>query len=939
MLAQIRSVAEAHSGAVCPSLSGVRHGTAYTKSMAMSARATQTRSLATKVVGAAVRPKSKMSAGVRAKGVMSVRETQKQILRREDARAYSTSESGAGDASNGAKQESDSSASAAASPAAGASVKKSTGTSSTLSNLENLYAAFAKQQKEKAKPTDEVAKPKRGTVPPVAANTERHASDRFSFDDDPPIPTDAHERQAFYRSAAAQIDAVEAYVQHDEWDIPTGQRGIERRPTEADDEDEELPGNVVDRFLSDTDVQDVKLGRTLRSNRYRPSTDDLGIAIHRRTGGSLEDPDSELSHYAGLGEGAEEEERELLEEGEEYLDEEGDDGEYYSSPRTFADLRAIEEERAIAAGELDPTSPYALEMKKRNQVINPRSDNEAQAIEQTLIARHRAAVEQVAHVERDLDISATVSGMAPLTHAQNPYLYNEAYGVGLTASELEWLSGRDSWQALVSAKRTNIALQQRDMKEDRDLVDKLFIKVVNQLTDGPTSAGYIHPEDLKAQHAALEARKRLQTRLWEIYNNSELQWATLLHKYLPTPVEDGLAHNAMDREFWTPSNPWLLTAFTKQLVEEAEYMDKMISNDDMEEEITDRLVEQGHIRDDMYSDNYAVGPLGQSSGISSEEEVENQEAADSKSQHMGCLFCSTHRHRFPLEPMNVPLLARHMTTSGTILPRAATGLCKRHQAKMSRTIKQARHMNLFTYKKSLYRINNVYKSVDTWTTPDLNEVVYKTPEDIKPPTSQSELYDAELDFENRHEMTMEEAYNFGASPVDAHAKGHYAHLDAETEHEQSLMDIEADGQEEEEITERLNEGMIDHAVIASIEAYAARQAAEHARRVAEGLEDADSQPTIIMDPKIAAASNAAAAAAAAKQQDTRGLPREMRLRALDKQTQQFNKNQGKRSPGASANLNAFDDDNDSVGNDMINRALSKGSKGNSRQGRAKRDSL
>lgn len=880
-----------------------------------------------------MRPKSKMSAGVPTTGLMSTRETQKQSLRQAARRAYSTDEAGSnGDAKNAASDsQSDTAApanAAGASSSAAAGAKKPAGTSSTLSNLENLYAAFAKQQKDKAKPGDAANRnagrrsvpgfsggPGRSVQPSIPVSTPVR-SGLLGEDDEAPIPTSYLEREAYYRDVAARIEAEDGLdTETGFWELFNGSNDPSARAKDIAKEIEDVKEDllITDHLVTSGDALDAKLNRPLREHRYRPGKDVLGTSILRAQ------DDGEESHNALM---------------DEFAQPEQDDEFEYPEPRTFADLRAIDEEEAIDSGRLDPTSPLALEMKKRNSTITPRSENEAQTIEQTLISRHRAAVEQVSHVERELDISATVPGMAPLTHAQNPYLYNEAYAMGLTTAEMEWLSERDAWRALVDAKLTNIALQQRDLKEDRELVDDLFIKVVNQLTEGPSSAGYIHPEDIKAQHAALEARGRLQKRLWEIYNNSEVQWANLLHKYLPTPEDDGLAYNMMDREFWNPSNPWLLAAFTKQLVSEADYMDKMIGSDSLEEEIAERLVDQGHVREDMNSDEHALGPLGEITGVSAEEEVKALDAADERAQHMGCLFCSTHRHRFPLEPMNVPLLARHMTTNGTILPRSATGLCKRHQSKMSRTIKQARHMNLFTYKKSLYRINNVFKDVSTWTTPDLDNLTYTTPQDIVPPTSHYEGFAAEEDLYNRQDMTMEQAYEFGATPIDASERGHYDHLTPELEEENALDDFITEPEEAEALTERLNENIIDHSVIASIEAFAATQAAERARLIEEGL--IENEEDVIDTASVPAAAIAShMAQVSAKDAARSRLPREMMLRHQDTESQNYNKNKGKRSPTGAL----LQDEDDEIGDQMVNTAVSKNVKKTRENHRRSRDSL
>jgi ribosomal protein S18 len=78
-----------------------------------------------------------------------------------------------------------------------------------------------------------------------------------------------------------------------------------------------------------------------------------------------------------------------------------------------------------------------------------------------------------------------------------------------------------------------------------------------------------------------------------------------------------------------------------------------------------------------------------------------------------CLFCSDKRHQYPLEPMNIPLLNRFMNTSGKIMGRHLTGLCRKHQSKVTKTIKWARSLNIVSYKRSVFSINNPFKSVDT----------------------------------------------------------------------------------------------------------------------------------------------------------------------------------------------------------------------------------
>lgn len=557
---------------------------------------------------------------------------------------------------------------------AGAGVKKVGGTSSTLSNLENLYAAFAKQQKEKAKINEEKAAAKDAAKRASEGDLSKGSSSSSPLG-----------RDQVLHQAAMDLQLADG--------VTEGLRA-ERRSW--------LNTGLFSDELSEPANKSAKnwvqaLDR--RSPRAKNSEDGMTIADVGRV---LNDSASPTIQSA----------REQLEN---------------RTPWTLAEIEETEEIRAVAEGRLDPTSPQALEAKRRAQPITPRSESEANSIEQSLLLKHRTAVEQVAHIEKDLDLSSTVPGMAPLTHSQNPYLYNEAYALGLTTSELTWLQTRKGWKALVDAKRTNIALQQRNMKEDREMVDDLFVRVVNTLTQGPQSEEWIHPEDLKAQQRAMEARTRLQKKMLEIYTHYPAQWAAMVLKYMPDPLVERTAAQVFDREFWNPSNPWLLAAFTKSVISEAEMIEKTMVENPLEAEIHARLVAQGLARDDDYTDEMSIGPLGEHDGLTAEEKNEEMERQEEAMANFGCLFCSSHRHAFPLEPMNVPLLARHMTTNGQILPRQATGLCKRHQAKLAKTIKQARHLNLFTHKKSEYRINNVFKPVQEWGTPDLDVPLYVDP--------------------------------------------------------------------------------------------------------------------------------------------------------------------------------------------------------------------
>ena len=760
------------------------------------------------------------------------------LLGRASRRYMSAGASGAG----GENKESSESGAKAASAGVGESAvgKKVGGTSSTLSNLENLYAAFAKQQKEKAKAAEQKEVEKDAAKRPLQGVRPRES----------PSGTmqDVHRRAALSMETYGRGSAAPSFFES-------------LRPD--------------DLFADGATVNFPQQGLNLHEKGKKSTYNDARVQEQKE---ALNEMKSLVSQFDGSSSSA------------------SDDT--YSAkkraPRTLAELRAQDEELAIAEGRLDPMSPQALQMKKRNQPIVPRSENEAMMIETTLINRHRAAVEQVAHVEKELDISATVPGMAPLTHSQNPYLYNEAFQLGLTDAEITWLKTRENWNNLVIGKRTSLALQQRDMKEDRQLVDELFIKVVNRLSEGPQSGTWIHPEDLKAQQKALEARQRLKDKMWDIYRHNPVQWAALVHKYVPKVVEDKLATHVMDPLFWSPTNPWLLTAFTKQLIDEARILEKTTGSQPIEEEIQQRLIDQGQLRDDDVSDSMEIGPLGQSMGVSAEEEAEQREEEALANQNLGCLFCSVHRHRFPLEPMNVPLLARHMTSSGQILPRTATGLCKRHQAKMAKTIKQARHLNLFIYKRSEYRINNIFKPASQWSSPDLDQVIYTDPllnieqKDSEEPEMDAFISKVTKANSEEEEDAMQYAADMRISPSYATTR----------------REARTVGMDYEAFVEELNAEPADPAVMSSIETLASKRTESRARQ----------------DQELAESEAAFNKVSKESRRDATSSFQKGNLSARY----------------ANGNIDSFDEKNDQIGDSMVKSAVNKATRGTARASQSTR---
>ena len=87
-------------------------------------------------------------------------------------------------------------------------------------------------------------------------------------------------------------------------------------------------------------------------------------------------------------------------------------------------------------------------------------------------------------------------------------------------------------------------------------------------------------------------------------------------------------------------------------------------------------------------------------------------------------FCFCRGKAPPLDPLNVNLLLTFMNEEGELLPKRKTNLCAKWQRKVSRTVKRARHLGMFSYKKGRFTF------VDPFTAPpdptdDVEEAAYK----------------------------------------------------------------------------------------------------------------------------------------------------------------------------------------------------------------------
>jgi small subunit ribosomal protein S18 len=66
-----------------------------------------------------------------------------------------------------------------------------------------------------------------------------------------------------------------------------------------------------------------------------------------------------------------------------------------------------------------------------------------------------------------------------------------------------------------------------------------------------------------------------------------------------------------------------------------------------------------------------------------------------------CQFCAD--KTLVIEYKNIDLMKRYVTEDGKIRPRRETGACAKHQRKVARAVKRARHMALLPFKVSRFR--------------------------------------------------------------------------------------------------------------------------------------------------------------------------------------------------------------------------------------------
>ncbi|KAN0033997.1 hypothetical protein ACTFIV_000477 [Dictyostelium citrinum] len=75
-----------------------------------------------------------------------------------------------------------------------------------------------------------------------------------------------------------------------------------------------------------------------------------------------------------------------------------------------------------------------------------------------------------------------------------------------------------------------------------------------------------------------------------------------------------------------------------------------------------------------------------------------------KKKNPKCLLCQN--PNWQVDPINAPFLSLYLNQSGDILPRHYSGNCLKHQKKIARTIKQAKALGIFSYKKGTFTIHD-----------------------------------------------------------------------------------------------------------------------------------------------------------------------------------------------------------------------------------------
>jgi ribosomal protein S18 len=78
-----------------------------------------------------------------------------------------------------------------------------------------------------------------------------------------------------------------------------------------------------------------------------------------------------------------------------------------------------------------------------------------------------------------------------------------------------------------------------------------------------------------------------------------------------------------------------------------------------------------------------------------------------------CPICWCRNEAPPLDPLNVHLLLKFVNHEGRILPRFQTKLCAKYQRKVSRTVRRAKHLGIFSFKKGRFTATDPFMLTQT----------------------------------------------------------------------------------------------------------------------------------------------------------------------------------------------------------------------------------
>lgn len=293
-----------------------------------------------------------------------------------------------------------------------------------------------------------------------------------------------------------------------------------------------------------------------------------------------------------------------------------------------------------------------------------------------------------------------------LMRKENDFLERENFDPAKAADESKTKSEQSETYTPIQRR-----IAQQNMKD--------LVRLLKQIKEAAENGEIpIHPEDVYNQRAARHAMNRIKARLAELYVSDPYRFNELVAKY--QTLAPGLVEKLTQDNFWTIYNPFLVGATIREIKKELQMFE--------DERAYYEQFKGAPVMDK--GDNDIIFPTDLIPGASTVRVKLGGNASrnQNRGRPSGCLFCSEVRHIYPLEPMNVPLLRSFLSAEGRILPRKATGLCKKHQKRMSRTVKWARHLGIFSYKRGFEIFDPM---LSTGPTPEILDPFTRIPFDTK----------------------------------------------------------------------------------------------------------------------------------------------------------------------------------------------------------------